>query len=193
AAASPGVLRLPGLSAGAVPGVGACLRGGALAARLPRIDATGARARRRVHPGVLPRLSSKRRPRMFVAAHNGARIWGGAERATVRLLAGLQQRGHRVLLLCNDPRVMAEAERSGIPTRRLHLGGDLAVVDALRLAATLRRDRPDAFVVGTYKKLFHAALGARLAGVPRVIARVGLETDTPRSGKYRVALRRWVD
>ena len=129
---------------------------------------------------------------MFVAAHNGARIWGGAERATVRLLAGLQQRGHRVLLLCNDLRVMAEAERSGIPTRRLHLGGDLAVVDALRLAATLRRDRPDAFVVGTYKKLFHAALGARLAGVPRVIARVGLETDTPRSGKYRVALRRWV-
>ena len=130
---------------------------------------------------------------MFIAAHNGARIWGGAERATVRLLAGLQQRGHRVLLLCNEPRVMAEAARAGVPARRLHLGGDVALVDAVRLASTLRRDRPDAFVVGTYKKLFHAALGARLAGVPRVIARVGLETDTPRSAKYRVALRRWVD
>ena len=34
---------------------------------------------------------------MFIAAHNGARIWGGAERATVQLLAGLQSRGHRVL------------------------------------------------------------------------------------------------
>lgn len=130
---------------------------------------------------------------MFVVAHNGARIWGGAERATVRLLVGLQGRGHRVLLLCNDPAVKAEAERAGIPARLLRLGGDAALLDALRLAATLRRDPPDAFVVGTYKKLFHAALGARLAGVPRVVARVGLETDTPRSAKYRVALRRWVD
>ena len=130
---------------------------------------------------------------MFIAAHNGARIWGGAERATVRLLSGLQQRGHRVLLLCNDSLVKAEADRAGIPTRRLRLGGDAAIADALRLGAALRGDRPDAFIVGTYKKLFHASLGARLAGVPRVIARVGLETDTPRSAKYRIALRRWVD
>ena len=68
---------------------------------------------------------------MFIAAHNGARIWGGAERATVRLLSGLQQRGHRVLLLCNDSLVKAEADRAGIPTRRLRLGGDAAIADAL--------------------------------------------------------------
>ncbi|MBI4545712.1 MAG: glycosyltransferase, partial [Gemmatimonadetes bacterium] len=33
----------------------------------------------------------------------------------------------------------------------------------------------------------------RLGGVPRVVARVGLETDTARSPLYRVALRRWTD
>lgn len=130
---------------------------------------------------------------MHVVAHNGARIWGGAERATALLLAGLQARGHRVLLLCNDPVVARRASELGVPTEILPLGGDAMLPHALRLARRLRALRPDAFIIGTYKKLFLAALGARMARVPRVIARVGLETDTPRSAKYRFALPRWVD
>lgn len=129
---------------------------------------------------------------MHVVAHNGARIWGGAERATALLLAGLQQRGHRVLLLCNDELVARRASELGVPTEILPLGGDGMLPHAFRLARRLRRLRPDAFLIGTYKKLFLAALGARLARVPRVVARVGLETDTPRSAKYRFALPRWV-
>jgi glycosyltransferase involved in cell wall biosynthesis len=130
---------------------------------------------------------------MFVAAHNGARIWGGAERATALLLAGLQGRGHRVLLLCNDDFVARRAGEMGVPTRIVELGGDGALHHALRLAAVLREPRPDAFIVGTFRKLFLAALGARLAQVPRVVVRVGLETDTPRRVKYRLVLARWVD
>jgi glycosyltransferase involved in cell wall biosynthesis len=129
---------------------------------------------------------------MFVVAHNGARIWGGAERATTLLLAGLQARGHRVLLLCNAELVAERAAGLGVPTRMLALGGDGMLPHALRLAAVLRRLRPDAFIIGTFRKLFLAALGARLAGVPRIVARVGLETDTPRSLKYRLAVPRWV-
>jgi glycosyltransferase involved in cell wall biosynthesis len=130
---------------------------------------------------------------MHVVAHNGARIWGGAERATALLLAGLQSRGHRVLLLCNDEMVARRAGELGVPTEILPLGGDGMLPHALRLARRLRGLRPDAFIIGTYKKLFLASLGARLARVPRVVARVGLETDTPRSAKYRLALPRWVD
>ncbi|HEU4558612.1 MAG TPA: glycosyltransferase [Longimicrobium sp.] len=129
---------------------------------------------------------------MHVVAHNGARIWGGAERATALLVAGLQARGHRVLLLCNDELVARRAAELGVPTEILPLGGDGMLPHAFRLARRLRRLRPDAFLIGTYKKLFLAALGARLARVPRVVARVGLETDTPRSAKYRFALPRWV-
>lgn len=129
---------------------------------------------------------------MHVVAHNGARIWGGAERATALLLAGLQARGHRVLLLCNDELVARRAGELGVPTEILPLGGDGMLPHAFRLARRLRQLRPDAFVIGTYKKLFLAALGARLARVPRVVARVGLETDTPRSAKYRFSLPRWV-
>jgi glycosyltransferase involved in cell wall biosynthesis len=130
---------------------------------------------------------------MFIIAHNGARIWGGAEKATALLLAGLRGRGHRVLLFCNDRLVAEHASAMGVPTEIVPLGGDLALPHAARMAAALRRHRPDAFVIGTFRKLFLAAFAAHIAGVPRVVARVGLETDRPRSAKYRAALPRWVD
>ncbi len=44
----------------------------------------------------------------------------------------------------------------------------------------------------TFRKLWLGGLAGRLAGV-RVVARVGLETDTPRNAKYRFVLRRWID
>ncbi|HEX2721792.1 MAG TPA: glycosyltransferase [Gemmatimonadaceae bacterium] len=130
---------------------------------------------------------------MRVAAHNGARIWGGAERATVVLLRGLKDRGHEVLLFCNDNLVAEKAEEQGIPARICSIGGDLAVHHSFRLATALRAFTPDVFIVGTYKKLFFATLAAHLAGVPNTIARVGLESDIPRSFKYRIALRKWTD
>ena len=130
---------------------------------------------------------------MRIVAHNGARIWGGAERATVALLDGLRLRGHDVLLLCNDRLVATESRSRGVPAEICVLGGDIAIPHAFRLSRLLKHHRPDVFIVGTYKKLFLAGLGARMAEVPRVIARVGLESDTPRSIKYRIALRRWID
>ncbi|MGI9182326.1 MAG: glycosyltransferase family 4 protein [Longimicrobiaceae bacterium] len=130
---------------------------------------------------------------MFIVAHNGAHVWGGAERAVALLLAGLAARGHRVLLCCNDPMVAERAAALGVPTELQPLGGDVAVHHALQFARMLRRHRPDVLLIGTFKKMWLAALAARLARVPRVVARVGLETDTPRSWKYRAVLGRWVD
>ncbi len=57
----------------------------------------------------------------------------------------------------------------------------------------LRRERPDALVLTTFKKVFLAGMGARLAGVPRVVQRIVLSTDVPRGARYRLALRRFVD
>ena len=62
-----------------------------------------------------------RRCGLFIVAHNGAPEWGGAERATALLLAGLAERGHRVLLLCNRREVMERARELGVPAARLPL------------------------------------------------------------------------
>ncbi|HEU0299726.1 MAG TPA: glycosyltransferase [Longimicrobium sp.] len=130
---------------------------------------------------------------MFIVAHAGARVWGGAERSVALLLQGLQQRGHRVLLLCNDPVVADPARALGVPAEILPLGGDASLHHAARLAWRLRRLRPDVLLVGMFKKVWLAGLAGRMAGVPRVVARVGLETDIPRNLKYRAAFRRLVD
>jgi len=130
---------------------------------------------------------------VVIAAHLGSRAWGGAQRAVTLLLCGLAGRGHRVILYCNDARVAAGARALGIDAELEPLGGDVAVHHALRFARALRRERPDALIVGTFKKMWLAALAARVAGVPRVIARIGLETDVPRNAKYRLVMSRWVD
>lgn len=131
---------------------------------------------------------------MRIAAHNGAPVWGGAEIALCRLLSGLSSRGHRTLLYYNRELVGRRArEEFGLETRHLHLGGDVAIHHAFRFARALRSFHPDALVVGTFRKLLLAALGGRMAGVPRIVARIGLSTDTPRNLKYRIVFRWWVD
>lgn len=130
---------------------------------------------------------------MRVVAHNGARITGGAERATVLLLSGLQSRGHDVLLMCNDEAVANYSETVGVQSKIAPIGGDLSLIHARRFAASLAAEKPDALIVGTWKKLFFASWAARRVRAGKVIARVGLESDTPRSAKYRYALRHWTD
>jgi glycosyltransferase involved in cell wall biosynthesis len=134
-----------------------------------------------------------RRP-ATVVAHNGAAIFGGAERWTVRMLSRLQARGHRVVLLCRDPEIRDRVRERGVPAEVARLGGHASLHHALRFAARLRELRPDGLLLSTFKKTWLGAMGARLAGVPRVVARIGLSTDLPgRRGVYRVAFGRWID
>jgi glycosyltransferase involved in cell wall biosynthesis len=127
-----------------------------------------------------------------IVAHHGARLWGGAERAVVRLLAGLQGRGHEVLLLYNDELVGEGARSAGLAAERLPLGGDIALPHAVRLARALRRRAPDVLLISFFKKAWLGGLAGRLAGVPRVVLRTALSTDLARGVKYRIALR-WID
>lgn len=129
-----------------------------------------------------------------IVVHNASSFLGGAERWTLRLLTALQDRGHDVVFLCRDRRMVERAAGFGVEGRVARLGGQAMVPDALRFAARLRRLVPRALLLTTFKKIWLGGMGARLAGVPRVVARIGLSTDLPtRHWTYRVALRRWID
>ena len=144
------------------------------------------------HAPVEPPASPVPVPRQRIAAHNGAPVWGGAEIAVSRLLAGLGRRGHDVTFFVARDHVARRAEAFGLHTEPLRVGGDGALHHALRVARALRRHRSQVLIVGTFRKLLHLAAGARWAGVP-VVARIGLEGDEPRSAKYRFLFRNWVD
>lgn len=142
----------------------------------------------------MPSAPPARHGPLRIAAHNGAPEFGGAEIATALLLAGLQERGHQVLFYYNRDVVANGFASLGV--RRMehaHLGGDIALHHAVRFALRLRRFQPDVLIVGTFRKLWLAALAARLAGVPLTVARIGLSSDLPRSSKYRFVYRRMVD
>jgi len=129
---------------------------------------------------------------LHIAAHNGAPEWGGAEIALTRILLGLQERGHRITFHVAQQVVADGVREMGLEPRHLHVGGDVALHHAFRVRSALSRDRPDVLIVGTFRKLLHLALGARMANVP-VVSRIGMSTDVPRNAKYRFLFRTMVD
>jgi glycosyltransferase involved in cell wall biosynthesis len=131
---------------------------------------------------------------LHIAAHNGALAYGGGEKWAVLLLRGLQERGHEVHLFCNDAGVAGRARAEGVDASLCVLGGQAMLPDAWRLSRRLRAYRPDALLLTTFKKTWLGGMAGRWAGVPRVVARIGLDTDLPgKHWTYRVAFRRWVD
>jgi glycosyltransferase involved in cell wall biosynthesis len=131
---------------------------------------------------------------VYIVVHNASAILGGGEISMALLLRGLEARGHRVKMLCRDSHIAERVAAYGVPTGVQAIGGDAMLPHGLRFAARLRKERPDALLLSTFKKLVLAGLGARMAGVPRVVQRIVLETDTPaRGAHYRYALRHFVD
>jgi glycosyltransferase involved in cell wall biosynthesis len=132
-------------------------------------------------------------PTLRIAAHISASEWGGAERRSLVLLAGLAARGHTVRVFCTSARIADRARERGLDAVVSPLRGDVALHHAITFALRLRSFRPDVLILVTFRRLLPGALAARLAGVPRVIARIGLASDVARSAKYRIVLKRWID
>ncbi|HEX2167280.1 MAG TPA: glycosyltransferase [Longimicrobiales bacterium] len=128
-----------------------------------------------------------------IAAHISAREWGGAERRSLALLAGLAARGHNVVVYCNTDRIAEKTREHGLTAVIRPLGGDIMAGHAFAFAAALRRQRPDVLILVTFRRLWLGAFAARLAGVPRTISRIGTSTDVARSAKYRFVLKHWID
>jgi glycosyltransferase involved in cell wall biosynthesis len=127
-----------------------------------------------------------------IAAHISASEWGGAERRSLALLAGLVRRGHDVTVFCNTPFIVARAEEAGVSAVISPLRGDLMLRYVFAFARRLRRLNPDVLILVTFRRLLPGGLAGRMAGVPRIMARVGLASDVARRAKYRFVLKHWI-
>jgi len=130
---------------------------------------------------------------MYIIAHNASLVVGGGEIWVARFLAGLQNRGHRVLSLCRNQKVATAASAFSIPTGVRVLRGDAMFQDALAFSRMLRRERPDALLLTTFKKSWLGGLAAQMADVPLCILKVAALPNNPGGRTYRIALKRWVD
>jgi glycosyltransferase involved in cell wall biosynthesis len=130
---------------------------------------------------------------MKIAVHNGSRVWGGNEKWLLATAEGLQRRSHRVVACCRPGSVVEQRfQASGIPTARARPGVGLDLFHALSFAAWLFRERPDALLLTSWSGIFWGSWAARVAGVPRVVVRLGI-VRVPTRWIHRLAFARWVD
>jgi glycosyltransferase involved in cell wall biosynthesis/GT2 family glycosyltransferase len=106
---------------------------------------------------------------LVVAPHA---VHGGQEEWLLQLLAATDRLAVRVLLLQDGP-LRTVLEQRGLPVEVLPVGTRPVDIPApvLRLAARLRRSRPDVVLANGVKAQVVAGPAARLAGVPLVFAR----------------------
>lgn len=133
-----------------------------------------------------------------IALHVDGPTVRGNERQALLLIRGLQARGHRLFVSCRAGGVFAErATALGAAVTGTRVRGDVDVASALLFARWLRRARPDAVLLTSWKRAFVAARAARLARPPRIALRIGGPHTIPPRGvsrwKYRDALTRAVD
>lgn len=130
---------------------------------------------------------------MKLIIHNGARVWGGNEKWMLTLAEGLTARGHDVAVACRRGGEVARrvAER-GIRVAHARPGSGIHLPRALAFARWLRRERPDAVLLTSWRGGGWGAWAARRAGVPRVVVRLGI-VRTPRRWDKALPFRRWVD
>jgi glycosyltransferase involved in cell wall biosynthesis len=128
-----------------------------------------------------------------LVAQNGSRGWGGNEKWLCTVAAGLRDRGHEVVVACRaGGPVAAELARRGLPAAHVLPGGYLDAWRGLRFARWLRRERPDALLLTSWKGTGWGAWAARRAGVPRTVVRLGIVREL-RHRRHALPFRRWVD
>jgi glycosyltransferase involved in cell wall biosynthesis len=130
---------------------------------------------------------------MKLVIHNAARVWGGNEKWMLTLARGLARRGHDVVVSCRrGGEVARRMKEAGIRTAHVRPGTALDLPSGVRFAAWLRRERPDAVLLTSWRGRFWGAWAARRAGVPRVVVRLGI-VRVPKRWDAILCFRRWVD
>lgn len=108
----------------------------------------------------------------------------------LQLVAGLQARGHPVMLLARRGAPGSRPQTDDVHVVTIPGGVDLNPVGVAKTILALRRWRADLLVIWTTKDTRIAGVGGKLAGVP-VLVRRAYETELPRKLRHRI-FHEWV-
>ncbi len=135
--------------------------------------------------GSLPRRRSQP---MKLVIQNTSKVWGGNEKWMAILAAGLQERGHEVIVSCRPGPVSEELMRRGIRTAPYRPRGPIDLVSGLAFAAWLSSQRADVLLLTSWRVTPWATVAAGLARVPRIVMRLGIVRHFPGGTPKAIAL-----
>lgn len=119
---------------------------------------------------------------------NSIRMFGGGEVWMLRTLRALQQAGHQVWLCCRPQTELAErANAHGIPLKAVSFRSDFDPITIAQLAHFMARENIDVVLTNMDKELRLGGLAARLAGVPAIVPRRGIDYPLKNRWRYRFA------
>ena len=119
---------------------------------------------------------------------NSIQMFGGGEIWMLRTLRALQDRGHQVWLCCRPgAEVGKRAREAGIAVEYLKFGGDFDPRTIFKLARFMRRAHIEIVLTNMDKELRLGGMAAKLAGVPVVIPRRGIDYPLKNRWRYRWA------
>lgn len=129
---------------------------------------------------------------MRLVLQGRARVWGGNEKWLVTTASGLRARGHDVAIAAPVGELAERALNAGVPvTHRRQRGYD--PIAMARFAAWLRARRTEGIILSSWSDMPAGALAARMAGVRRVLVRLGIARRLRPRSLQALALRHLVD
>jgi len=119
---------------------------------------------------------------------NTIQMFGGGEGWMLRTLSALQQRGHRVHLLCRPDTLLAQrSQAAGIPTHTIPVKGDIGPITIWRTYHLLKALSIDLILTNMDKELRFAGVAAKWAGGIPLVSRRGIDYPLKDRLHYRLS------
>ena len=120
-------------------------------------------------------------------------VWGGDENWTVNLGKGLMDKGHHVVISCPPgSETQQRAEERGLITFPFHIGPDIAFWKIPPFQKYLKNHKIEVLLAVQNRDVKIGALAARLAGIPAIFGRQGLNT-IKKKFDHKIAFTRYLD
>jgi len=113
---------------------------------------------------------------IFFSNSISAHKWGGGEKWMITAARGLKERGHEVTLSGKAHSIfLSKAEEAGLNTLPLNIYADYSPFKIWHTKRILKREKVDVILLNLNKDIRVAGIAARLAKVPVIIARNGIQ------------------